>query len=72
MCPVKEHCNFVTLYFDMDKGDSDARQPNILQEETDVLVREVQAHSNWIYGNADRPPRTDEAEVVWEEVMVMA
>ena len=44
--------------------------PKLLQEDTDVLVREVQAHSGWIYGNTDRPPQTDEAEVGWEEVMV--
>lgn len=40
------------------------------REETDVLVREVQAQSGRINGNANRPPRTDEAEVLWEEVIV--
>ena len=33
-----------------------------------MLVREVQARSTRIYGDANRPPRADDAKTVWEEV----
>ncbi|CAJ1079178.1 myb-related transcription factor%2C partner of profilin-like [Xyrichtys novacula] len=44
-----------------------ARQPNFSQEETDVLVREVQSRSGRIYVHANRPPRADDAKAAWEE-----
>ncbi|XP_029921699.1 myb-related transcription factor, partner of profilin-like [Myripristis murdjan] len=44
------------------------RCPNFSQEETDVLVREVQARSTRIYGTASRAPRADDAKAAWEEV----
>ncbi|CAJ1057637.1 uncharacterized protein LOC117490598 [Xyrichtys novacula] len=47
--------------------ETSARQLNFSQEETDVLVREVQSRSGRIYGHANRPPRADDAKAAWEE-----
>ncbi|CAJ1081169.1 myb-related transcription factor%2C partner of profilin-like [Xyrichtys novacula] len=52
--------------------ETSARQPNFSQEETDVLVREVQSRSGRIYGHANRPPRADDAKAAWEEVTAAA
>ena len=52
----------------MAEESSSVRRPNFSQEETDVLVREVQARSVRIYGTVSRPPRADDAKVAWEEV----
>ena len=52
----------------MEDGSSSSRRPNFSQEETDVLVREVQARSTRIYGIANRPPRADDAKTAWDEV----
>uniref|UniRef100_A0A667YB98 Myb-like domain-containing protein n=1 Tax=Myripristis murdjan TaxID=586833 RepID=A0A667YB98_9TELE len=45
-----------------------SRRPNFSQEETDVLVREVQARSTRIYGTASRALRADDAKAAWEKV----
>ncbi|CAJ1084195.1 myb-related transcription factor%2C partner of profilin-like [Xyrichtys novacula] len=47
--------------------ETSARQLNFSQEETDVLVREVQSRSGRIYGHANRPPWADDAKAAWEE-----
>ncbi len=43
--------------FDMAEEAADRiHQPNFTQEETDILVWEVRARTDWIYGSASRPP----------------
>ncbi|CAJ1053925.1 myb-related transcription factor%2C partner of profilin-like [Xyrichtys novacula] len=46
------------------------RKRNFSDKETELLLREVQARFNRIYGYADRPPRPDEARAAWEEISV--
>nr|XP_057926657.1 uncharacterized protein LOC131128100 isoform X2 [Doryrhamphus excisus] len=53
---------------DEDGISGNSRRPNFSHEETDVLVREVQARSTRIYGTATRPPRADDAKSAWQEV----
>ena len=63
------HCKFRHFaIMDSSGSSSSVRRPNFSQEETEILVREVQARSVRIYGTASRPPRADDAKVAWEEV----
>ncbi|KAJ8354879.1 hypothetical protein SKAU_G00224460 [Synaphobranchus kaupii] len=38
------------------------------QDETEVLVREVQSRRHRIYGTSNRPPRIDDVKSAWEEI----
>ncbi len=51
-----------------EEGENRCCQPNLTQEETDILVWEVQARNYLIYGTTSKPPRADEAKLAWEEV----
>ncbi len=47
---------------------ADRCQPNLTQEDTDKLVREVQAHNLQTYGTMSKPPWADEVTLTLEKV----
>ncbi|XP_061688598.1 myb-related transcription factor, partner of profilin [Syngnathoides biaculeatus] len=47
---------------------TERRQPNFSQEETDLLIREVEARKERLYGTASRAPRPDEVKLAWKEI----
>ncbi|XP_061641616.1 myb-related transcription factor, partner of profilin-like [Phyllopteryx taeniolatus] len=47
---------------------TERRQPNFSQEETDLLIREVEARKERLYGTASRAPRPDDVKLAWKEI----
>ncbi|XP_053508352.1 myb-related transcription factor, partner of profilin-like [Ictalurus furcatus] len=52
----------------MDEIRDRLRQKKFTQEETDILVREVQNRHDKIYGTRNRPPRSEDVKKAWDEV----
>lgn len=52
----------------MDEIRDRLRQKKFTQEETDILVREVQNRYDKIYGTRNRPPRSEDVKKAWDEV----
>ncbi|XP_061543023.1 myb-related transcription factor, partner of profilin-like isoform X2 [Phycodurus eques] len=47
---------------------TERRQPNFSQEETDLLIREVEVRKERLYGTASRAPRPDDVKLAWKEI----
>ncbi|MCJ8744134.1 hypothetical protein PDJAM_G00115120 [Pangasius djambal] len=52
----------------MDEIRDRLRQKKFTQEETDILVREVQKRHDNIYSTRNAPPRSEDVKKVWDEV----